>query len=814
VPRIFGSIFKKRARYCRKCGAGVSSGVKFCRKCGSKLVSEKVVLTKRFWGLGVACTLLIVAVAGILFLNFSGKGPIQESQGDITSLSTSANTYGAGSNVNILVSYKLESSSDGGTPYLRAEVKTPEQLNTENSIKMLTPLKLELTSKTLSENYTWSWNQYNEYEKPAVTGKYYVSVTLVEAFGSGIEQILADNIYAFQLGLALPENVVPGEVLVGFVEEVDVTSARANNIINQHGGTVISTDSTLNYASVRVQEGKENNFIKAVIQHLEVAYAYPEHLVGVSFTPTDPDYPKQWSYPKIRAPEAWDITTGSASVVVAVVDTGVDYTHPELAGRMWTDGSGHYGYDFADGDSDPMDLYGHGTHVAGTIVAEMGNGVGGVGVAPGVKIMAVRVFDAEGNSRDSWIASGITWAADHGARVINLSIGYKDSNTNIPIIGPIPVVEKAISHAYEKGCIIVAAAGNESWYWVSYPASSEFAIAVSATDQSDSIASFSNYGSKVEVAAPGVYIYSTLPGNRYAYYDGTSMAAPHVCGAVALLLSKYPTLTNSEVRNALAQHSDDLGSPGRDEYYGYGRIDVYKLLASTTAPSEWQEFNVSAESQHPYLNSYDGTWVIRRTGASKIKVYFESLSTELGYDFVYFYDNENNELGRVDGTWAGCWSPEAKGDTIMVRLVSDQNVQESGFEITKVAVLGGTGEPEVTEPEVPTSWEEFSFTLESAHPYSNGYDSTWLIKRTGATRIKVFFEKIETEVGYDFVRFYDAAGNELGKVSGMRTDYWSSEATGDTIRVRLAADQSNTGWGIRIIKVATIGGTGTPQQIG
>jgi thermitase len=777
---------------------------------------KRVIARREFWGLALAAVLLVVSITGVLLLYRSVGGPSQEVKGEITSLHTTEHTYGAVDNVIIPVSYQLErGDSVKGTLYLRAEIKTPEQLDTENSVKELTPRKLELTSKTLAENYTWSWNQYTEYEKPSVAGKYYARVTLIEAFGGGIERILADNIYAFQLGLALPENVVSGKVLVGFVNEVDVTSTRANDIINQHGGTVISTDSTLNYASVQVQEGGENNFIRAVIQHLEVAYAYPEHLVGVSFTPTDPDYFKQWSYPKIRAPEAWDITTGSASVVVAVVDTGVDYTHPELAGRMWTDGSGHYGYDFVDGDSDPKDLFGHGTHVAGTISAEMGNGAGGVGVAPGVKIMAVRVLDADGSGYSSWVASGIRWAADHGADIINLSLGSW---------WPFTVERDAVNYAYEKGCVIVAAAGNDGWGSVGYPAAYESAIAVSATDQGDSKADFSNYGPEIEVAAPGVSIYSTMPtyhvelnnwgySMNYDYLSGTSMATPHVSGAVALLLSKYPTLTNSEVRNALAQRSVDLGSLGRDEYYGYGRIDVYNLLAGTTPPSEWEEFNVSAESQHPYPNSYDGTWVIRRTGAAKIKVYFESMSTELGYDFVYFYDAENNELGRVGGMWAGYWSPEATGDTIRVRLVSDRNVQESGFKITKVAVLGGTGEPEVTEPEVPTSWEEFNFTLESPHPYSNGYDSTWLIKRTGATKIKVFFEKIETEVGYDFVRFYDAAGNELGKVSGMRTDYWSPEVTGDTIRVRLAADQSNTGWGIRITKVAAIGGTGTPQQI-
>jgi len=775
-----------------------------------------ITVKKEFWWPAIASALLIVSVVSIVLLHLSGGGPAQEVRGEITGLSTSGHTYGAVQNVDISVSYRLE-RPDGvkGTLYLCAEVKTPEQLGTENSVKMLTPLKLELTSKTLSENYTWSWNQYTEYEKPAVTGKYYVRVTLVEAFGGGIERLLAENIYAFQLAENVPENVVLGRVVVGFVENVSAASAQASEIITQHGGKVVSTDNTLNFADVQVQEGEENNFIRGIIQHREVAYAHQQQRVGVFLTPTDPDYSKQWSYPKIRAPEAWDITTGSASVVVAVVDTGVDYTHPELAGRMWTDGSGHFGYDFVSNDTDPKDECGHGTHVAGTIAAEINNGAGGTGVAPGVKIMAVRVLGADGSGYDSWVASGIRWAADHGANVINLSLGspYPDA-----------VIEDAVDYAYGRGCVVVAAAGNSGGP-VGYPAAYESAIAVSATDQNDQKADFSNYGPEIEVAAPGVDIYSTLPtyhvtlndwgySMNYDYLDGTSMATPHVSGAVALLLSEYLTLTNSEVKNALVQHSDDLGSPGRDDYYGYGRIDVYKLLADTTVPSEWQEFNVSAESQHPYPNSYDGTWVIRRTGASKIKVYFESLSTELGYDFVYFYDNENVELGRVDGMWAGYWSPEATGDIIKVRLVSDRNVQERGFKITKVAVVGGTGTPEVTEPAASTSWEEFSFTLESPHPYSNGYDSTWLIKRTGATRIRVFFEKIDTEVGYDFVRFYDAAGNELGKVSGMRAGYWSPEATGDTIRVRLVADQSNTGWGMRITKVAAIGGTGAPQQLG
>lgn len=774
-------------------------------------------MRKELLGLAFALALIIGSIAGILLIYLSEEAPSQlEVEGEITSLFTSEHTYGAGQSVSISVSYQLERPNGvEGVLYLRAEVKTPEQLDTENSIKELTPRKLELTSKTMSENYTWSWNQYTEYEKPAAAGKYYVRVALIEALG-GTERLIAENFYAFQLVENIPENVVPGRVVVGFVEGVNVTLPLAGEIISQHGGVVISTESGLNYASVQVQENGEDNFIRAVIQHREVAYASNEYLIGILLTPADPDYPKQWGYPKVRGPEAWDITVGSSGVVVAVVDTGVDYTHPELAGRMWTDGAGNYGRDFVDGDYDPKDLCGHGTHVAGTVAAEMNNGAGGVGLAPGVKIMAVRVLDSSGSGYVSWVANGIKWAADHGANVINLSLG-----SWLPFL----TIEGAVNYAYERGCVVVAAAGNDGWGLVSYPAAYESAVAVSATDQNDQKADFSNYGPEIEVAAPGVYIYSTMPtypvylnyrygySMNYDYLSGTSMATPHVSGAVGLLLSRYPTLANSEVRNALAQRSVDLGSPGRDEYYGYGRIDVYSLLAGTTPPSEWQEFDVSVESQHPYPNSYDGTWIIRRTGASKIRVYFESLRTELGYDFIYFYDAENNELGRVDGMRASYWSPEATGDTIRVRLVSDRNVQERGFKIAKVAVVGGTGTPEVTQPEIPTSWEEFSFTLESPHPYSNGYDRTWAIKRTGATKIKVFFEKIETELGYDFVRFYDGDGNELGKVSGMRASYWSPEAVGDTIRVRLVADQSNTGWGIKIAKAAAIGGTGAPQQI-
>jgi serine protease len=299
----------------------------------------------------------------------------------------------------------------------------------------------------------------------------------------------------------------------------------------------------------------------------------PVHALD-ALTGTDTYRGSQWDLTKINVPTAWRTSTG-AGVTVAVVDTGVDVTHPDLAGQVLP------GADLVAGTTGvSADPNGHGTHVAGTIAAAAGNGIGVAGIAADARILPVRVLGSDGSGMMSTVASGITWAADHGAQVINMSIGST---------AQVSAVTNAIAYAQGKGVVVVAAAGNNrsSGSPTNYPAADPGVIAVAATDSTDSYSSYSNQGSYVDVAAPGTSILSTVPTTMggYAYYSGTSMASPHVAAVAALLKTYNPTLGPEQVERALETSAVDLGAAGRDSDYGYGRIDAAAALAAVTPPS-------------------------------------------------------------------------------------------------------------------------------------------------------------------------------------------------------------------------------------
>jgi len=265
-----------------------------------------------------------------------------------------------------------------------------------------------------------------------------------------------------------------------------------------------------------------------------VAWVQPNYIYHATYVPNDPLYPQQWGLGSIAATGAWDVTKGSGAVVVAAVDTGVDYTHPDLVGRVDTAND----YDFVNGDSDAMDDNDHGTHVAGIIAATMDNSIGITGVAPKCRILPIKVLSAAGWGDSAGVAAGIRYAADHGAKVINLSLaGSADA-----------FMGAAVAYAQSKGAVVVAAAGNEGVAdGADYPARYPNVIGVGAVDSRGARASFSNYGTGVDVAAPGVGILSTVPGDGYESWSGTSMASPFVSAVAALVIGAAPNLGASAV---------------------------------------------------------------------------------------------------------------------------------------------------------------------------------------------------------------------------------------------------------------------------
>lgn len=285
---------------------------------------------------------------------------------------------------------------------------------------------------------------------------------------------------------------------------------------------------------------------------------------------SDPYRPRQWDLQRLRTAAAWQKSTGDG-IVVAVLDTGVDATQPDLAGKVLP------GYDaIAHGGTADTDPNGHGTHVAGIIAALTGNRVGISSVAPDAEILPIRVMDAAGNGYMSAAADGIVYAADHGAQVINMSFS---TSTDVD------AVDAAVAYARGKGVVVVAAGGNDraSGNPVSYPAAEPGVIAVAATDRSDGIAGFSTAGSYIDVAAPGTDILSTWPGATFKAMSGTSMAAPHVAAIAALILARYPTLTPDVVEKVMERSALDFGRTGRDDDFGNGRVDAPAALALAAA---------------------------------------------------------------------------------------------------------------------------------------------------------------------------------------------------------------------------------------
>lgn len=338
-----------------------------------------------------------------------------------------------------------------------------------------------------------------------------------------------------------------------------------------------------------------------------IAAAQPNHVYHLHYIPNDPDIDEQYALPRIKAYEAWEVERGSPNVPVAVIDTGIDYYHPDLAAGMWMnsgedvnnnglvdaddfngiddDNNGFIddlrGWDFTDApnypdggdylerDNDPMDKMGHGTGVAGIIAAQADNNIGIAGLAHHCRIMNLRAFTDGGNGEEDDVASAILYAINNGARIINMSWGDVFVSR---------LMDDIIRYGESRNIIMVASAGNSSTTDIHYPSAFAGTISVGATDSQDRLAGFSNYGPSVDLVAPGENIYTTTLNENYTTMNGTSFSAPFVSAAAALLLSQNPQLSAEAVSSLLTSSADDLGEAGVDKYYGAGRLNGYSLL--------------------------------------------------------------------------------------------------------------------------------------------------------------------------------------------------------------------------------------------
>jgi subtilisin family serine protease len=419
-----------------------------------------------------------------------------------------------------------------------------------------------------------------------------------------------------------------GEIIVKFRE--GISQASIQSLLLAEEVSILDEMENLGLILLSVPEGRELEKIEELKRNPLVEYAEPNYVVQVADTivaephyslsapdvePNDPRYPGdsgQWNLRKIEAPAAWDITTGSNRVIIAFVDSGVDLDHPELKDKIWTnpgeipgngiddDGNGYiddvHGWDFVNWHGEPQDDYWHGTFISSIAAAETNNGDGMAGVSWGAEIMPIKAMDYRWYSKDWHITGGIKYAADNGAKIINLS--WTLTGSDYP-----QALQTAVSYAHSKDALVVAAAGDTFTNTYKYPASLDHVVSVAATDRDDGHPDFSTYNDKVDVAAPGVDVLGVYR-DTYGRLSSTHAAAAHVSGLAALIWSVNPTLTNDEVEEIIKSTAVDVKDPGWDEYSGYGRINARAAVMATThylqiEPDTLSPFLVCDDSNPP-----------------------------------------------------------------------------------------------------------------------------------------------------------------------------------------------------------------------
>lgn len=570
-------------------------------------------------------------------------------------------------------------------------------------------------------------------------------------------------------------------ILVKF--KPSISSTKKASLLQSKKAKVLSENKKLGFHVIQVQDQSVREALAEYSKMPEVQYAEPRTLYHATWTPNDPLYSSdQYGPQKMQAPAAWDVTKGSSSVIAAVIDTGVQTDHPDLTGK--TVG----GYDFVDNDNNAYDEQGHGTHVAGTIAATTNNGIGVAGVAPEVKVMPVRVLDRNGSGTNDWVANGITYAADNGAKVINMSLGGPSGSQ---------ALQDAVNYAWNKGVVVIAAAGNSNTSSPSYPAYYPNCIAVAATDSNDARASFSNYGNWVDVAAPGVAIMSTTLGGGYAKYSGTSMASPHAAGVAALVASQGKTHT--EVRSILENTADKIAGTGN--YWTHGRLNANRAVTgdggggdndtyepNNTLDTAYGPVTSGTAYNSKIYSASDVDYYKFNSGAGTITISLSNLPAD--YD-VYLYNSSGTQVasGTKGGTSSESISYGATAaGTYYVKVIGYNGVFSTSQAYSlKATYASGT-------------WQEEVKAYDTPHPYTNNYNQSHTYTKAGAIKVALHFTKLETETNYDFVYIKDKSGATKYTYTGNKYDFWV-EVDGDTITANLVSDYSITKYGYTIDKV-------------
>ena len=600
-----------------------------------------------------------------------------------------------------------------------------------------------------------------------------VSAVLVFLFLCFMVLICRDNSWAQNKKL-----FVEDELLIQF--RIDTPKNKADDALNAHGATVADEIQQLRVKRIKVPAHVIDKVKEALSHNPHVDFVENNFLAEASIIPNDSYYSSQWHHPKIKAPYGWDLSTGSNSVAIAIIDSGVDPAHPDLSGKLIP------GYNFVSNNTDTHDVQGHGTSVAGSSAAISNNFAGIAGVAWENPVMPLVVLSSDNYASYYNIARAITYAADSGVRVMNISIAGSSSSSTL---------QNAADYAWNKDSLIFAAAANYNTSTLYYPAACNHVIAVSATDSSDNKASFSNYGDWVDIAAPGVSIYTTANGGGYRSVSGTSFSSPIAAGLGALIMSVNPNLTNAEVEELIKQNADDLGAFGFDPYFGFGRINVERTLVAassiiiddpdTTSPT------VSITSPSP------GTTY---TTAQTVTIY-ASASDNLGVSRVEFYDAST--LKGTDTTNAYTYSWTFTGaDNGAHNWIA--KAYDAAGNVTSSSAVSLTVNIDITPPSIPTglsatpsscsqvnlSWNASTDTGGSGLKGYNVYRNGSYLKQVTTTSTSDAGVNASTPYSYT-VAAVDNAGNQSAQSTpASATTPACPDTTAPTVSISSPSDGS------------------------
>lgn len=528
---------------------------------------------------------------------------------------------------------------------------------------------------------------------------------------------------------------VSGELIVKLRGEVSGQFFKQKSL----SGVTVKKAHQLSFGTIYVLKVDSTRKIEEVEKELEsydeVVYAEPNYIYTIDMldesgteVPADPKFGQLWGLRNtgdneptpeaveasgvvgadIDALHAWEITKGSSNIKIAIIDTGIDYSHPDLKDNVWVnlaekngkpgvddDHNGYvddvYGYDFANSDGDAMDDHGHGSHCAGTIGATHNNGLGVAGVMDKVTLVPLKFLTAAGSGTTEGAIQAIDYATKMNVDLMSNSWGGG---------GHSQALEDAIRAASDKGIIFTAAAGNNSTSNDSgphYPSNYNLpnVVSVAAHTAADGLASFSSYGSRtVHVAAPGHRILSTVIKGAYAVYSGTSMATPHVSGVLGLLLAKEGRLPHLEMRDRLMATSIPVASYRRKNISN-GRINAYNLLTNTRPvrnepnPNDWKVMTLTTafESDHPYINNGNVVRTLKVDGAKYIRVKVAKYELEGNYDFLKIKNKAQAEVESLTGEGIDYVTDYVEGDSVTLQFTSDSSVAKWGFLVQEIEVI-------------------------------------------------------------------------------------------------------------------------------